>query len=458
MSNGDDKSIQMLSMPALGRHFDLGTVYDAVRDAIIPGYPTFLNGNDLKNVQSTVINHTDFSIIASDKFADKFQELKFNGSLQVSILCGQIELGGSANYLSQKKSTSRESSVHLTLKRRTAVKKLVENNMAYRDDVQTTGKIGSATHIVTQIEYGAEATFTFTKKLSETENQQEVNGQLKLGAEKIQKCLAGNANVGGSWADTNQENEDNIECHFQGNFELPNDVESPTTYKEAIEFAKKFLQLSSDRVAKDDADGNKSLGVPVIVWLYPLKDAQEAPALRYEIPHWMASQCFLIMENYSEVEDKLVLMLEDPLLENLSPLQNKLQHFQRYLTSVIAELKIKLWEIVVGFRGGKIQEKDFKIEMDRIGNEKFTFNSNRLKQWLAQKNKELCLIKRFQDEAKSKIKNQSKVHFFPSATTLQEQMTKFPVDCGLEFSFSYLSRPEPFMELLKQKLGTIFFK
>jgi hypothetical protein len=37
MSNGDYKSIQMLSMPALGRHFDLGTVYDAVRDAIIPG-------------------------------------------------------------------------------------------------------------------------------------------------------------------------------------------------------------------------------------------------------------------------------------------------------------------------------------------------------------------------------------------------------------------------------------
>lgn len=37
MSNSDDLSRQMLSMPTLGRHFDLGTVYDAIRDATIPG-------------------------------------------------------------------------------------------------------------------------------------------------------------------------------------------------------------------------------------------------------------------------------------------------------------------------------------------------------------------------------------------------------------------------------------
>ena len=27
----------MRQMPALGRHFDLGTVYDAIKDEIIPG-------------------------------------------------------------------------------------------------------------------------------------------------------------------------------------------------------------------------------------------------------------------------------------------------------------------------------------------------------------------------------------------------------------------------------------
>jgi hypothetical protein len=37
MSNIDDLSRQPFSMPALGRHFDLGTVYDAIKDATIPG-------------------------------------------------------------------------------------------------------------------------------------------------------------------------------------------------------------------------------------------------------------------------------------------------------------------------------------------------------------------------------------------------------------------------------------
>jgi hypothetical protein len=93
-----------------------------------------------------------------------------------------IKLSGSANYLDKTKSTSRQSSVHVKLKCRTAVKELLmehldESNLRY-PQIQRSGRIGSATHIVTQIQYGAEATLRFTKKLSETENEQEVNGQL----------------------------------------------------------------------------------------------------------------------------------------------------------------------------------------------------------------------------------------------------------------------------------------
>jgi hypothetical protein len=36
MSNSDI-SRQTFEMPALGRHFDLGTVYDAIKDGTIPG-------------------------------------------------------------------------------------------------------------------------------------------------------------------------------------------------------------------------------------------------------------------------------------------------------------------------------------------------------------------------------------------------------------------------------------
>ncbi len=445
------------------KHHNITSYHESNFCLFLSGY-TFWNGSDLKNVKTDRNAYTEFSIIASDKLTDKFQELKVSGSLQVSILCGMIKLSGSANYLDKTKSIGCKSSVLVKLKCLTAVKKLLmehldESNLRY-PQIQRSGKIGSATHFVTQIQYGAEATFTLTKKLSETENEQEVNGQLKLGAEKFTKFLKGNANVGGKFGDTNQENEDNIECHFQGDFELPSNVDRPTTYNEAIEFAKKFLKFSSDWMAKDDADVSKSLGVPITIWLYPMvlmQDAQGAPALRYEISLTLASQCVLIMDNYGEVEDTLVLLLEDPLVKKLNPLQKKLQLFQRYITSCIAELKRKLGEMVVGIRSGKIKVEDFSQLMSQISNEQFTFNSNRFEQWLHQKHNELCLIKRFQAEAKSKIKNQSKVHFFPSATTLQEQMAKFPVDFGYEISFSSLAHSEPFLELLNETLGANFF-
>jgi hypothetical protein len=132
---------------------------------------------------------------------------------------------------------------------------LDDSNLNY-PHLQRNGRIGSATHVVTQIQYGAEAILTFTKTLNETEDEQEVNGQLKLGAEKFIKCLKGNANVGGDLEDNFKEKENNVECHFQSDFQFPPNIQTPTTYEEAIEFAKKFIQLSTESVAKDK-DGNQ---------------------------------------------------------------------------------------------------------------------------------------------------------------------------------------------------------
>jgi hypothetical protein len=51
---------------------------------------------------------------------------------------------------------------------------------------------------------------------------------------------------------------------------------------------------------------------------------------------------------------------------------------------------------------------------------------------MTKKHKELYMMKRFQDEAKSKINNRDKVNFFTSTEKLQEQMTKYPVEFGFE--------------------------
>ncbi len=414
-------------------------------------------------MKTTRNDNTKFSIIASDKLTEKFEKLDLNGSLQISILGGNIELPeGLANYLNKKRTNTRQSSIHVKFQYKTAIKELTmdqldDSNLNY-PHLQTSGRIGSATHVVTQIQYGAEATFTFTKTLCETEDEQEVNGQLKLGAEQFLKCLKGNVKVGGYLEDIFKGKEKNIECHFQGDFQFPPHIQIPTTYEEAIEFAKKFIQLSAESVAKD-TDGNQPLGVPLSVSLYQLKwmkDAKKAPALRYEISTTLASECVQIMQNYEDVADKVHYMLEDALVKKLRPFQKKLKRFQQYLKSFHAELKMKLREMVVNIRSGKAEVDSFRQLLNRISDKHFPFNANHLDEWMTKKHKELCMMKRFLDEAKNKINNRDKVNFFPSTEKLQEQMTKYPVEFGFELTFTSLAREEIIFEQLNRSLKELF--
>ena len=392
----------------------------------------------MKNVKTTRNDKTEFSLISSDKLIDKLEKLKLTGSFQISVLSGNIELPeGSVNYLKKNRTNTRQSSIHIKIQYNTAIKKLTmdqldDSNLNF-PHLQTSGRIGSATHVVTQIQYGAEATFTFAKTLGETEEEEQVNGQLQLSAEQFIKCLKGNTNVRGELEGNLKGKENNVECHFQGDFQLPSNIQTPTTYEEAIEFAKKFIQLSTESVAKD-ADGNQPLGVPISVWLYPLvlmKDAQNASALRYEISSTLASQCVRIMQNYEDVEDKIYYMLEDPLVKKLSPFEKKLKQFQQYLTTFLAELKMKLGEIVVDIRSGKVKVESFGQLLNHLNDKNFPFNANHLDGWMKQKHKELCMMKRFQDEAQNKIINRDKVNFFPSTEKLQEQISNDQISRGV---------------------------
>jgi hypothetical protein len=124
-------------------------------------------------------------LISSDRLSDKLKDLNVNGSLQISILGGLIELKGSSSYLNKKKGTCRESSIYVKFHYTTAVKSLTmdqldENKIRY-PEILKNGKIGQATHVVTQIQYGAEATFTFTKRFKNYEEEQKVEGETERG-------------------------------------------------------------------------------------------------------------------------------------------------------------------------------------------------------------------------------------------------------------------------------------
>jgi hypothetical protein len=158
----------------------------------ISGY-TLWKDEDLQSINTTRNEGKSFSMIASDKLTEKFGNLDVNGSLKISVLLGMVEPKGSAVYLNQKKSHFRESSTHVICQYRTAIKELTMNQLDEGKirfpDIARTGNNGTATHVVTKIQYGANVTFTFTKRFESDEDEQKVSGELNIRANKLINAL-----------------------------------------------------------------------------------------------------------------------------------------------------------------------------------------------------------------------------------------------------------------------------
>lgn len=158
----------------------------------------------MTNIKTTRNEETKFSIIASDRLTDKLEVLQLSGSLQVSILCDMFEKGGKGrNYLLKNRNFftrqsslfTRQSSVCVKIQSLSAIKELIDyGDLNYRQIehfwwINKGLWITSATHVAIKIQYGTEATFKFSKDLSETDDEEQVNKKLKLYAENFIKCF-----------------------------------------------------------------------------------------------------------------------------------------------------------------------------------------------------------------------------------------------------------------------------
>ncbi|KAI9559909.1 hypothetical protein GHT06_013916 [Daphnia sinensis] len=429
MSNGLNG--HTLRIPVLGRKFTLGTLYDARNDIAVPGSDTVCSEDALGAFKTTCNESVDYSLIPSDKLSEKLNDVGVKGLLQISILADPMENQGSLQYLKKNKNEFHESTVHVRCHYRTATKEftsgqLDEAKIRYLLVAPTT-----ATHVITKIQYGAEATFTLTKRLDETDDEHEANSLLKACAKNLIDILRGNEEC--------VPDSTNVECRLEGDFLLPKTF---TTYEETKQFAKNFTHVLSNSIK---VVGNEPpLGTPCIAWLYPLASMHEN-ALQNETSDVL--ECVQQIENYDEVEAKLDYLLNDPLAKKLNPFYEKLRHFQRHFTLFRNDHKIELKEMVVNLRSGLVQIDNLNQLVQRINNEQFVWNPKRLISWLKGKFKELCTMRKYQEHI-HQLTLSTNVLLFPSAETLQEHMMKCPVNFGFELAFTSLSQPEPILDLI----------
>ncbi|XP_048050890.1 stonustoxin subunit alpha-like isoform X2 [Megalobrama amblycephala] len=368
-----------IEVAALGRPLYPGMLYDCRSDTFIPGVTLW----DKKSLSEDLDSHpqpmTDLTFSSSDSLSDKSSLLDVSASLKASFLGGLVKVGGSAKFLSDIKSSNKQSRVTMNYSETTRFDQLT---MTHLGSAQITHPEvfdqKTATHVVTGVLYGAQAIMVFDRTFSEEENKQKIEGELNVMVKNIpQFSIEGEGAI--NMTDGDKKVAESISCKFYGDVRLD---QNPTTYKEALEVYKKLPTILKE---------NPQNAVPIKVWLYPLSllDTKAAKLMR-EITTHLVSNTEDIIEGLLEAERTCNDLSNNTLVNVFRDIKERLSSFQGSLKIYKMMFLKAVVKVLPAIRGGETEEKS----LEDILNIHYSspFNADMLNQWLNHAKSELDLL------------------------------------------------------------------
>ncbi|KAF5909282.1 verrucotoxin subunit beta-like, partial [Clarias magur] len=368
---------KIIKMEALGRALYPGMLYDCRTDSFIPGVTLW----DKKALRDDLDVHdqtkTYVKLAASDSLSEKANLLDVSASLKASFFCGLVEVGGSAKFLNDTKSSARQSRVTMQYSQTTKFEQLTMKelgNIAYPQvfDQKT------ATHVVTAVLYGASAFMIFDYTSAENESKQVVEGNLYAVVKKIPTLsIEGEASL--QMTEGEKKLAENVNVTFYGDYELD---ENPTTYQEALRACKRLPTLLKERNSK---------GVPVTVWLYPLTllDSRAAKLVR-EISLSLVCKLDNLLEELYGVGARCNDLIKNPITYQFSDLKDRLLQFKDLHSYYKTEFQKALVNILPAIRSGAQENK----ALGDILNNHYTspFTATNMNKWLDDITSELNIL------------------------------------------------------------------
>ncbi|XP_039374182.1 stonustoxin subunit alpha-like [Mauremys reevesii] len=427
-------SADTIVMPALGRPFQLGMLYDCRKDTLIPGI-TLWDLETLRNhVDAEPQPKTDYQIIASDTTDDKASALNVTASLKASFLSGLVEVNGSAEYLSDTKTSKHQARVSLQYSTTTQFKQLSMSrlglpNISYPDVFDQ----GTATHVVTAVLYGAQAFFVFDQDVSSSENVQDIHGNLQVIIKKIpQVSIEGEGAL--KMDDTEKAQAEKLSCKFYGDFALEN---NPATYQDAMKIYSTLPKLLGD-------SGEKA--VPVRVWLYPLtKLESKAAQLVREISTELIFDVQTALEQLTELDMRCNDAVKKSNATKFPEIRSKIQQFKDLCKQHRETFQKQLASILPSIRGGGKEEGALVDILSR--KKQSPFNTQKLNEFLDTKEREMNYVNSY-------LKALMDVKVVSSQSALDEIVLDTGLDFIVSFTFTSLNEEEPYLSDLKQWLQT----
>ncbi|XP_020516320.2 cytolytic toxin-alpha [Labrus bergylta] len=425
----DPEPCRTMEVAALGRPFSVGMLYDCRQDLLIPGLTLWDREDLMKDVAERPQNYNEFEIVASESIEDKSSALDVKASLKASFLCGLIQVDGSAKYLNDSKTSKNQARVTLKYRATTKVRELSMNHLG-RGNVKHPYVFdkGIATHVVTAILYGAQAFFVFDREVSQKEDQQDIEGNLKLDIKKIPSLsIEGDGSL--KMEEKEKVSVEKLSCSFFGDFSLQ---KMPTSFQEAVQVYQSLPKLLGP---------NGENAVPMKVWLLPLTtlDSSAAKLVR-QISITLVQDSQNVLEDLNELEMRCNEALRTTTAKQFPQISKKMKTFKGMISGFKLEFQQTLAKKLPSIRGGGEEEAVLADVLRKIHSS--PFNNKNLTEWMDCKEREICLLKSFNNM----IKNTKTV---PSQNIDQEIFSSEYAVC---FVFTSLGKDEPYLSALSNYL------
>ncbi|KAL2084057.1 hypothetical protein ACEWY4_019575 [Coilia grayii] len=415
---------------ALGRPLHPGMLYNARNDTFIPGV-TLWSDEDMKKVMK-IRGHqnTSFDVTASDSMKKKTKLLDISATLKCSFLAGLVTLEGSASFLDDRLSSSRQCRVTMQYRETTLFKELVATDMEVKHP-EIFGK-NEATHVVTAVLYGAEAFLVFDQMAADYQERKEVKGALKAMIGRIPLLqLTGEGKV--AMTEEDKRRARRFSCKFHGDFKLK---ENPSSFEEAVIVYKRLPSLLGQ---KGEA------AVPMKVWLYPLSNLEpKAAKLVRDINASAVAILEAIIEHLHDAKMRAHDLIKLSKNMNLTVLRDKLETFQNKRAEYGIILKRKLKGVLPEIRGGTVPETAL-TDILRF-HEASPFSKIKMRDWLNEKETEVTIVQSY-------LSLLGSTSLVPPGPQLDRVLYDPKLNTVVMFSFTSLEYPEPYLSTIEECLN-----
>ena len=367
-------------IPALGRPFDLGMLYDRRSEKLILG-KTLWSPDHLSQAVNTITKpYTNSEVLAEDTIDDKASALNIEANIKLSFLGGLVNVQGAAKYLDDRKTSSHHSRVVLKYETTTELKQLTMEHLG-RGKVQYPEVFDQdiATDVVVGILYGAKAFLIFDQEVSKDESLKEVHGNMEV----LVKSLPGISIDGRGSVDITEDQKKKTEkmhCKMYGDFRTE---ESPTTYEEAVRVYKQLPSLIGDK-------GQNAVAVQV--YLRPLSeiDSKGQRMVREISANYISKTCE-IQEHIQCIEAKCSDLMREEVCSSFPRVKKQLSSFKGNISRYKIFFQKKLLPLLPSIRGGGAEESALGDIFEE--KERSPFAQTRIDAWILEKDRE---IKRLQ--------------------------------------------------------------